>query len=379
MGMTTSTVPGGGGAAPPPPKQWWEYATDIGRGIADVATGGATEAIYQGENLTAQANQQANTRQSEPYHDAPATPANPNAQVLRAAPTASDPHAVAPGTLSFGTSTPPGAVPASGGSTVGNTGVKSFDVNTSAPGLGGFFGEHEDYPIFTTDVRTDPNYQSNRDMVTAGAAAAGSRPDVRFDTSPQGQFRSREMGLADYLGRVARGEGGPSPAELQLNRATDRNMGQALSLALSARGGNQIAALKQAGDQRALISQDAGSQAAELRAHEQQAAQQALGQVLASGRGGDINLASADLQGQMQQQAQRDQMVQYYVSQGLSLDQAKELAAVQQGQFNEGTLAQQVAGAHGVSVQNSAQGVQLAGGLIGAIGSGVAGLIPRGK
>lgn len=221
---------------------------------------------------------------------------------------------------------------------------------------------------------------------TLGAQLSGvqNRAPMTMDgatiaTGPQDQFRAQQMNLAQLLGAGARGEG-PSAAQSQLKLATDRNMSQALSLALAARGGNQAAALKQAQMQRALIGQEAGAQSAAIAAQEQQAAQQALGQVLATGRGADIGLATqqagfdqqtgaTNLDAQIRQQQANDQLVQKYLAMGMTLDEAQRQAQVQQNQFAASLLAQQEAAQQGVGIQAAAQGIQLLGAGASGLGS----------
>jgi hypothetical protein len=159
---------------------------------------------------------------------------------------------------------------------------------------------------------------------------------AQMGLGPQDQFRTQQMSLAQQLNAAAQGQG-PSAAQAQLQLGTDRNMNQALALALGARGGNQAGALKQAGMQRAMISQDASLQSAALRAQEQQAAQQALGNVLTQGRGADINIAGtqagldqstqqANLGATLAQRQMTADKVQQYTGMGLTADQAQQMA-----------------------------------------------------
>lgn len=282
-------------------------------------------------------------------------------------------------------------------------GVNTSDQERSAGGIAGFFGAKETGSQFTAqgveDTTTDPNRQAVNDRIGAIAARpqaamqAASSQAAQLDASQSDQTRGRQMSLADSLAASAAGRG-PSAAQSQLNLATDRNMKQALSLALSARGGNQIAALKQAQDTRAELGQQAGQQAATLRAQEQQQARGQLAEVLNTSRGQDLGAATtnaqmqqqtslanasnqqtagaANLSATLQQSQQQDAQIAQLMGMGMSLDQARIQAQTQQNQFNADLLARQEAAKNGVAMQSQAQGAQLAGATIGAIGAAVA-------
>ncbi len=103
---------------------------------------------------------------------------------------------------------------------------------------------------------------------------------------------------------------GPSVAQLQLQRATDRTMGQLAGRAAGARGPNQALALRESLRAQGTAGQEAGAQSALLRAQEvqqdlanQQAAQQQyaadLGRQQASKQG--LEQLKAGIRGQTQQ------------------------------------------------------------------------------
>lgn len=310
------------------------------------------------------------------------------------------------------------------------------------PGTGSYtvtdrWGAQHQVPLYNAGVTQDPNAAANKINLAAQLAAINGRrpitgqasqlggaasmnaaqlgPAAQIAMGPQDQFRGQQNWLSGLLGAGAMGLG-PSAAQAQLQQATGRNMSQALSMALAARGGTQGAALKQAGMQRALISQDAGLQSAQLRAQEMQAAQQAMGGVLAQGRGADIGLATdqaglqqqrmmqqgafnqqaagqnasfqqqqmlqqgamnqqmgiANLDALMQQQRQKDDLVARYLGMGIALDQASYMADLQQKQFNAGLLSNQVMGYEGINTgANSGTAAALGQGL-NAIGGIVA-------
>lgn len=287
----------------------------------------------------------------------------------------------------------------------------------NAGGFAGFFGQQKDYPIYVPGMYGDSTYAGNRNEVNAALAGAQNRPDIAvapsavaagamanggvIDQNPQEQFRNQQMQLGNALMQQANGQG-PSLAGAQLQQSTEQNLQAALAQAASARGGNLGAAQYAIGNARANIQQQAAQGLAQTRIQEQMAARSQLGDVLNSGRGADIGLALNQAQlgqqnnqfnaGQTQQnnqfnatqqqqnnqfgaglsldqQKQKDATVQSLMAMGYSLDQANYLSTIQQGQFGVNSIASQIGGANGISVQNASQGIQLGGAAIGAIGA----------
>lgn len=280
----------------------------------------------------------------------------------------------------------------------GEGGFTQTDVSTAAPGIGGFFGATESYPIYTPNMLKDPNYQGNRALIESARTAAAATPTqsmtgATIATGPQDASRSnalavrgRQMSLADMLTASASGTGGPSAAEAMLRKGTDASMRGAVSLARSSRV-NPAIAMKAALSANADATQQASNDAAILRATEQQQAQQVLNSVLASTRGGDETMRGQDVDlatrqagfdqdtaktnmlSSVEQQKMRDELVQKYLALGLSLDQANYQATLQQQQYQAGIINQAIAASKGISVQNAAQGMQSAALVGNAIGS----------
>jgi hypothetical protein len=267
----------------------------------------------------------------------------------------------------------------------GNTQVAT-PIN--AGGFGGFFGQKSDYPVFVPGMYGDTSYAGNRAGVNDQIAKINSQnpfssDGVSIDQQQQAAFRNRQMQLSDALMAQANGQG-PSVAGSQLQQSTEQNLQAALAQAASTRGGNLGAVQYQLGNARANIQQQAAQQLAQTRIQEQMAARAQLGDVLNSGRSGDINLATNQAQlGQQNNQFNaslgadqrntQNAMAAQLMAMGYSLDQANYLSTVQQGQFANTSLAQQIGASQGVSVQNAGQGIQLGGALIGAAGSLAAG------
>lgn len=177
----------------------------------------------------------------------------------------------------------------------------------------------------------------NRDTPQMKAAKLGQAATI--NQKQQDQFRRGQLDLAYQLQQQAAGKG-PSLAQSQLRQGTDRNLAQAMAMAGSGRG-NSALQMRQLGQQRAMIGQQAGQQAADLRMQEQMAAQQQLAGVLSGGRGQDIGLATdqANLkqqrmlnQGQLQQQAAANNQAAVLQNRGLSDAQVRYLMGEKLGQ-----------------------------------------------
>lgn len=225
-----------------------------------------------------------------------------------------------------------------------------------------------------------PNYTANRSNAFSGAMRADSRGPAsamaaQINTGQSDQMRGRQMGLADLLDAQARGTGGPSAAELQMRRGADQNVANAMGMMAAQRGSNAGAAMRQIGQQRAAIGAQTNADAGLMRAQEQMSAQNQLGQLLTGVRGQDMSMATgqaqlqqqaglANLQSSVQQRAMNDQMVQYYTSAGMSLDQAKLAAqqALDQISFERWKARE------GINTQERAQNFQLVGAGASAIG-----------
>lgn len=169
-----------------------------------------------------------------------------------------------------------------------------------------------------------------------GYNAAGRRPAPRMragqmDTGQSDQFRNMQMGLAQQLQGQANGTG-PSLAQNQLNAGMDRNIANAYAMAQATP--NNAGVQRDLANQRASIGQQTSADSANLRLQEQQQAQNMLGQISAGARGQDLGVASdnlqasqqtgmANLQSQQQQNQMNQQAMQFYMSQGMSQDQAQ--------------------------------------------------------
>lgn len=112
-----------------------------------------------------------------------------------------------------------------------------------------------------------------------------------IDRAQQEQFRAMQMGLAERLAAQSRGEG-PSLAELQMQRNTERNLAAQMAMARSGRSGQGALGMRTAAMESGRLQQDAALASALARIQEQQQAQALLGQVTDLGRLRDIDLAT---------------------------------------------------------------------------------------
>ena len=199
-----------------------------------------------------------------------------------------------------------------------------------------------------------------------------------ISTTQSDQARAQQLGLVGILQQQAMGQG-PSAATSMLQDANERSFGQAISLAKSGNGVNPAAAFDTAQRMAADASQGNARSAAGIRAGEQISAQQGLAGIIAGMRGQDQSLAESQFGAGLQQNAMKESLIQQYMQAGMSMDEARFRAEVQQNQFNADLRYRQQAAADNVGVAGSAQtmqllgaGAQFGGGLINSfVGQGI--------
>lgn len=156
------------------------------------------------------------------------------------------------------------------------------------------------------------------------------------------QAREYQNRLSQQLTDTAEGKS-PSLAAMQAKEAANRNLAAANAQAASARGGYNPALARQLIATRADIQRQGNRDAVEAQLAERTEAQRSLGQIATNMRGQDITTASknADLS------VQYDQLRQQYISMGMDVAKANQMAALQikqmqqqQSQFDD-TLTQQ--------------------------------------
>lgn len=195
------------------------------------------------------------------------------------------------------------------------------------------------------------------ERITAATTGPIERVNAeQIDKTQQEEFRRKQIEFANRLEAQTRGEG-PSVASGEYRIAADRAM--ANQFALSRSGGGALAA-RQAAINAAGIQQEAARQASQIRMAEALAAQQQLGNVLETGRAGDINLATnqAGLNQGANLANAAAQNTNIYQNATLSQDAARANALAfntqlaQQAQLNQNNA---LANAQAVNARNNAQ------------------------
>lgn len=215
------------------------------------------------------------------------------------------------------------------------------------------------------ELFTDPNRENNQQMLQNQIGRVGGRPDIdqRVPFSHQDYWRDQQYNLGRSLEQQATGQG-PSITERQLRQGLQQNIEGQMAQAASSRGMQNTGTMqRQLAQNIARSGQEMVGQAGIQRLQEQQQAQQMYGNLLGQARGQDQSHAQGMGQLLVQQEAQRDSLVQQYISMGLSLDQAQfkanqDLAQteLQNAQFNAGLQQsrfqsdQQQEGAHSVAM-----------------------------
>lgn len=193
-----------------------------------------------------------------------------------------------------------------------------------------------------------PGYQGFQDQL---GTMMGQDRNRAF--SPE--LRAGQNQLASQLWGQVRGTE-PSLAQAQLQKGTDANIAQAMAMARSQRGLGAAAQMRMVGNQRALAGQQMAQDAGILRLQEQAAAQQQLSGLYNQMGGQDL---------QMQQM--NDQQTRFYLSQGIDLAKAQQLATADMERFR---VSQANALASAQASENARAG--------GALGNFISGLAQMG-
>lgn len=134
------------------------------------------------------------------------------------------------------------------------------------------------------------NIGTAREIAPAEIGDAQQVTASTIDQAQQAEFRQKQIDLANALQDQLAGKG-VSLAALQEQAATDRAIKQQYGLALANRGLSSGLASRQAALNVADLSAQAANASAQMRAQDQLNAQNTLGNVLSTGRAGDIDLA----------------------------------------------------------------------------------------
>lgn len=127
------------------------------------------------------------------------------------------------------------------------------------------------------------------------------RPAPMMNTAQSDQARQQQQTLADMLMRTAQGTT-PGAGEMAVNRQVGQAEASQTSQAAAARGANAALANRTAARNTAAIGVDGAGQAAQAQITDQANAHAQLGGLLGGMRAGDINVAGANQNAQMDQQ-----------------------------------------------------------------------------
>lgn len=138
--------------------------------------------------------------------------------------------------------------------------------------------------------------QAGTDVATgAKDVASGGTPAPTPQTNPGADVRAQQLAYAQQLQSVINGTAGPSAADIQGHEAQDRAIAQQFAAAQGATGAQQALAYRQALQNAAQISQQAGADAATQRANETTAAENQLGTTLNNTRSSDLTQYGTDV------------------------------------------------------------------------------------
>ena len=157
------------------------------------------------------------------------------------------------------------------------------------------------------DIKTDKLSGAGADFAVTEAAKVG--PAATIAQAPQAQFRTQQQTLGSQLAATAAGQG-TTPAQLQLQQATEQNIAQQAAMRAGASGAGAALARREIGRVGAQTAQQGAQQGALLRAQETAQAQQQLGQLAGQARGQDIGLATSQAGLEQQTSLQRSALEQ---------------------------------------------------------------------
>jgi hypothetical protein len=188
----------------------------------------------------------------------------------------------------------------------------------------------------------DPNYHGGG-MGGGGAAATNAQPGLAdygawsslakngaagaygqqyYNANPQQQARNEQISYIQQLQAQANGTAGPSAAQMQLRRGTQQAQSNQLGMAANRRGISGTGALYGAEQNQSQIGLQGNQAENILKLQQQQQARAALAN--ATGQMRQQDQANAGME--MQQAQMQDQMLQFFLSQGMSYAEAQKAA-----------------------------------------------------
>lgn len=261
-------------------------------------------------------------------------------------------------------------------------GVTGTGSDTGVLGLGQYKAGSSsiDESAFTdTDVTDARRSQFANALAQNQATRAPSMSAARVSGGDQAAVRAQQSDFLKTLQARAEGRGGPSAAELQMNRGLDQATSNAMAQAKSARGISPAAALRMSMTTGANAQQDIAAQSSILRAQEQAEAEGQYANQMGNMRTADLDLASrnAELsqnasQANLQSNIQNRQMMleqDRFLREGqMTMDERDRQAAMDLGKLRV-TENSALAGVNSGAYQAASSNRQ---GFIGGIASGMA-------
>ena len=208
-------------------------------------------------------------------------------------------------------------------------------------------------PTVDPGAFTDPNAAHNNAIINKRMHNAADAPMTQIQgpgafrtgsgMGASNQFRNSQLSLVEQLQQRAAGQG-PTVAGAQMDAGMEQSIAAANAAAVSNRGGNPALAQRIVQQQAAQQQQATAQQAGIAAMQEQQGAQQLLSGTLDTARGADVTTRGQTLdarvaargqdtqtaiaQGQLsvEQETQRNNLVQQYTQMGIDVDQAQFLA-----------------------------------------------------
>lgn len=161
------------------------------------------------------------------------------------------------------------------------------------PGADYFEGQRKG---FDDEIRGRGTYQAGKTEVDPTATVDQQTKVDRSGLYDDPRARTAQQGLMDDLVAASRGQG-PSLAQNQLKRATDRNLAQLMATQAAARGGpGGAAAQRQLQTVQGQVNQEAAAESSDLAMREQLAAREQLAGVTGQAREADARLREIDAQ-----------------------------------------------------------------------------------
>lgn len=281
--------------------------------------------------------------------------------------------AVAGGAIGGAIGGPVGAATGAGLGGAAGSWLGGSNPGAWANGLADHFGNpgHSNFNAtpFQTDPNSfkggwnDPNNPFSTGNMAAGAAGAQNQTAPGFANAQAGQGA-----LAQMLMNTANGTA-PSLAAAQLKAGQQTNAANTMAMQAQARGVNPSMAAYDAGQINSNANLATNAQAGMAGIAEREGAQSMLGNVL--NQQGQLGLG---------EQAQRNQLTQYYTSMGMSQEQAQLQANTAMEQINSSNYNAAQGLNAGVSMGNANNSANLIGGLFsggGALGSSAIGALGK--